>query len=67
MRAADLISIDRDWLTVAQVAAVMGCDPDTIRGQARTCPELLGFPVSCQGKMVKIPKLPFLRFMGVIQ
>lgn len=45
----------------------MGCDPDTIRGQARTHPELLGFPVSCQGKMVKIPKLPFLRFMGVIQ
>lgn len=50
-------------LTPAQVASVLHLDQDTIRGQAREAPWLLGFPVVCAGNRVKIPRLPFLRFM----
>lgn len=52
-----------DVLTPAQVASVLHLDQDTIRGQAREAPWLLGFPVVCAGNRVKIPRLPFLRFM----
>lgn len=50
-------------LTPAQVASVLHLDQDTIRGQARECPEWLGFPVICAGSRVKIPREAFLRFM----
>lgn len=50
-------------LTPQQVAGILHLDQDTIRGQAREAPWLLGFPVICAGSRVKIPRLPFLRFM----
>lgn len=50
-------------LTPAQVASVLHLDQDTIRGQARDCPWRLGFPVIVAGNRVKVPRLPFLRFM----
>jgi len=43
---------------------VIGCNPQVIRIQARECPQALGFPTMIVGKRVKIPKLPFLQFMG---
>ena len=52
-----------DVLTPAQVASVLHLDQDTIRGQAREAPWLLGFPVVCAGNRVKIPKQAFLKFM----
>lgn len=50
-------------LTPAQVASVLHLDQDTIRGQARDAPWLLGFPVVLAGNRVKIPRIAFLRFM----
>ena len=50
-------------LTPAQVASVLHLDQDTIRGQAREAPWLLGFPVVLAGNRVKIPRIAFLRFM----
>lgn len=51
-------------LTAADIAPVLGCDPDKIRTQARSKPELLGFPVSVAGSRVRIPRKPFLAFLG---
>ena len=48
-------------LTAADVAPVIGCDPQCIRITARQNPEWLGFPVVCVGSRVKIPREPFLR------
>lgn len=59
----ELAALPVEVLTPAQVAPVLCLDQDTIRGQARSCPELLGFPVVVAGNRVKIPKKPFLRFM----
>lgn len=50
-------------LTCQQVAPLLGANPATIHGQAMERPELLGFPVICAGRRVKIPKRPFVRFM----
>ncbi len=60
----DLASIDRDWLTPAQIAPVLGADPNLIRWQAHNEREALGFPVVVLGTRVKIPKIPFIKFMG---
>lgn len=59
----ELAALPVEVLTPAQVAPVLCLDQDTIRGQARSRPELLGFPVVVAGNRVKIPKRPFLRFM----
>lgn len=54
----------KEVLTPAEVAEVLGCDPQDVRVQARTAPEKLGFPVCVIGTRTKIPRVPFLRFMG---
>lgn len=65
MTAIELASVPGEVLTCAQVAEVIGANPDTIRWQARQDPSKLGFPVIVVGNRVKIPKRPFLRHMGI--
>ncbi len=55
---------DRIFLTPAEVAPILGCDPQTVRVTARQCPERLGFPFTFCGNRMKIPRIPFLRFLG---
>ena len=54
---------EKAYITPAQAAAVLECDPQYIRLQAREDPEKLGFPVVCIGNRTKILRLPFLRFV----
>lgn len=56
---------DREFFTADEVCNVLGTNPQTIRDTARQRPELLGFPVMITGCRVRIPRIPFLRFMGV--
>lgn len=63
MTLDDLKRLDREFLTPAQVAEVLGCDPHGIRVWARQRPEGLGFPVCLIGSRTKIPKRPFIQFM----
>jgi hypothetical protein len=58
-----MMKSDRPFLTPAEVAPVLECDPHAIRLAARSAPEGLGFPVICIGSRVKIPRLPFVEFM----
>lgn len=60
---ADIEALDCEVLTCAQVAPLLQANPYTIHGQAMERPELLGFPVICAGRRVKIPKAAFVRFM----
>ena len=62
MTLKDVEAIDREMLTVTQVAKVLHADPMTIRLQARQRPDLLGFPVIVMGSRVKIPKAGFLNY-----
>lgn len=65
MTLDDIKAIDREFLTPAQVAEILNCSAHGIRIWARQKPEQLGFPVCVIGHRIKIPKVPFLRFMGV--
>lgn len=61
---AEIEALPTEVLTCAQIAPVLGADPHTLHLQATDRPELLGFPVIVMGSRVKIPKRPFLAFMG---
>lgn len=54
----------KEVLTPADIADVLNCDPQDLRIQARMAPERLGFPVIIIKSRTKIPRVPFLRFLG---
>ena len=47
-----------------QITKILNTSGTAIAKQARECPERLGFNVIVLGCLTKIPKIPFLRFMG---
>ena len=55
---------DKIWLTPAEVAPVIGCDPNKIRETAQRNPALLGFRVTVVGTRIKIWRKPFLEFLS---
>ena len=63
MTLAELKQLDKDVITPAQAAGVVGCGPQYIRVAARQRPELLGFPVTLIRSRVKIHRLAFIRYM----
>lgn len=50
----------KEVLTPAEVAEVLGCDPQDVRVAARQRPDLLGFNVAVIGTRTKIPRKAFL-------
>lgn len=54
---------DKQFLTPAEIAPILGCDPQTIRDSAGRNPMSLGFPVARVGTRTKIPRKSFLAFM----
>ena len=65
MTLDEIKASDKAVLTPGDIAEVLGSDQQTIRVQARTAPEKLGFNVVVVGSRTKIPRIPFLRYMGV--
>ena len=65
MTLDEIRSSDKALLTPNDIAPVLGCNPHAIRLTARSAPERLGFPVIVVRTRTKIPRLPFLRYMGV--
>lgn len=63
MGLSELKGMDKEVLTAAEIAPIIGVQPQYIRRAARDFPERLGFPVIVVGKCVKIPRRAFLRFM----
>ena len=64
MTLDEIRSSTKEVLTPADIAEVLQADPQDIRVQARTAPERLGFPVIIIKSRTKIPRIPFLRYMG---
>ena len=64
MTLDEIKACDKSTLTQAEIADVLNCDAQDIRIQARMAPEKLGFPVIVVKTRTKIPRVPFLRFMG---
>ncbi len=64
MTLDEIKACDKPTLTPAEIAEVLQTDPQDIRLTAKRCPERLGFPVCVIGTRTKIPRIPFLQFMG---
>lgn len=62
MTLKEIESLDRDFLTVAEVASCVKCDPQLIRDEASKEPKYLGFPVSRIGHSYKIPREGFVNW-----
>lgn len=54
--------LDKEFLTAAEVAPVLGIDPQDLRSQAQADSVKLGFPVIVTGSRVRIPREGFLFF-----
>ena len=65
MTVDELRSMTDTIITPEQASKVLKCSPQSIRLAAHQRPELLGFPVIVMGTETKIPRIPFLRFLGV--
>lgn len=64
MTIQEIQSSDQLWLTPADIAPVLECDPNLIRRQAQEDPTKLGFPVVVLCSRIKINRKGFLRFIG---
>lgn len=64
MTIEEVLHSDKLFLTPADIAPIIHSDPQTIRTMAKDRPDLLGFPSFRTGKLTKIPRVPFLRFLG---
>lgn len=63
MTLQDLKEMDKEFITPAVAAQILGCDPQFIRIVARQAKDELGFPVLVVRSRVKIPKAAFINFM----
>ena len=64
MTVQEIQKSEKVFLLPTDVAPVLQCDPHWIRLTARHNPERLGFPVTVTGTRTRIPRIPFLRFIG---
>ena len=61
----ELQESEKAFFTPDDVSGVLGSNPQTIRVTARQRPDLIGYEFTFVGNRMKIPKIPFLRFLGV--
>lgn len=64
MTIAEIRHSDKPMLLPADVAEVLQMDAQAVRDTAANAPEKFGFPVIRIGRRTKIPRIPFLRFLG---
>lgn len=63
MTLDEIKASDKLMLTPADIAPVLGADPQDIRIQAKLNPGRLGFPVTVIKTRTKIPRLGFLNWL----
>ncbi len=66
MTIEELIRSDQVFVKPAEIAEILHCDAQQIRVEARRVPCRLGFPVVIYGHQIRIPREPFLRYIGAI-
>lgn len=62
MRLAEIEKLDRDFLTVQEVAGCIHCQPQLIRDEAEKSPKYLGFPITKIGHSYRIPREGFVNW-----
>lgn len=62
MTLAQIEELNKDFLTVQEVAGCIHCEPQLIRDEAGKSPKFLGFPIMKAGHSWKIPRIGFLNW-----
>ena len=62
MTIAEIERLDRDFITVQEVAGCIHCEPQLIRDEASKNPKYLGFPIAKIGHSYKIPREGFVNW-----
>ena len=65
MTLDDLVRMDSAVIPGTWAAQVMGMKPTRLIGYARERPELIPFTYQLSGNHMKIPRVPFLKWLGV--
>ena len=63
-RLAELKASDKIWITPAEAAPFLQCDPNYIRRCAKADPDRLGFQILMINSRIKINRKDFLRYLG---
>ena len=63
MTLTEIRASEKPILTCTEIAPVLDADPSSLRWTARYEPWKLGFPVIVVKTRVKIPRVPFPKFM----
>lgn len=66
MTINEMLQSTEPLLSPADVAEVLHCDPQSIRVQAQSDPSKLGYPVIIINRRVRIPRIPFLCYLGYL-
>jgi len=65
MTLDDLVLMNSAVIPGTWAAQVMGMNPTKLIGYAKERPELIQFPFQLSGNHMKIPRVPFLKWLGV--
>lgn len=60
-----ILCSDSLFLKPKDIAPLLETTEATILNTARFNPERIGFPFTFCGKYMKIPRIPFLKFLGI--
>lgn len=66
MTISEMQKLSKAFLNAADIAPVLNCDPQCIRAQAHIDPSKLGYPVIVTGRRIRIPRIPFLEYLGLL-
>ena len=64
MTLNDLLLLNAPVIPGTWAAQAMGMDPTRLIGYARERPELVPYPYQLSGNRMKIPRIPFLKWLG---
>lgn len=67
MTIEELKRSDKVCITPVEAAKHLNCNDQVLRVTAKQRPEMVGFPFTFVGNRMKIPRVPFLRFLGEIE
>ncbi len=63
-KLAELKASDKIWITPAEAAPFLQCDPNYIRRCAKDSPDKLGFQILMINSRIKINRKSFLSYLG---
>ena len=65
MTLNDLLLMNTPVIPGTWAAQAMGMDPTRLIGYARERPELVPYPYQLSGNRMKVPRIPFLKWIGI--